>query len=51
MEEMIRAFDPKIRKDIHERIKKTAAAIAVKIGDVHYFITCRGKSCLDKLTT
>ena len=32
MEGTIRAFDPKIRKDIHERIKKTAAMIAESAG-------------------
>ena len=32
MEGTIRAFDPKIRKDIHERIKKTATAIAESAG-------------------
>ncbi len=32
MEGTIRAFDPKIRKDIHERIKKTATSIAESAG-------------------
>ena len=32
MEGTIRAFDPKIRKDIHERIKKTATMIAESAG-------------------
>jgi len=32
MEGTIRAFDPKIRKDIHERIKRTATAIAESAG-------------------
>jgi len=32
MEGTIRAFDPKIRKDIHGRIRKTATAIAESAG-------------------
>ncbi len=32
MEGTIRVFDPKIRKDIHERIKKTATSIAESAG-------------------